>query len=283
MSAFEDATGNAANWSVTSYAICAASAGLVSSTGIRQELIASARAADCPAGKLVTGAGIDIAGGTGRVAAFDVIPGRSDPFFAYAGAHTVSGQTADSWNISAQAICATAFPNQAPTSAASVNDSATVKSATVTCPAGLRVIGAGGGINGGDPTFVPANLTLETVRPDRTLTGVTATAHETEGGTASSWTVDAYAVCASRPAGLRRVTRSSSPGSDEFAQTTATCPAGTHLIGTGGEVVGGSGEVVLDDLRADAALTKTTVTGFEDHTGLDSDWRVTAYAICINR
>ena len=153
----------------------------------------------------------------------------------------------------------------------------------MTCPAGLRVIGAGAGINHGDPTLVPANLTLETVRPNSALTGVTATAHETEEGTASSWTVNAYAVCASRPAGLRRVTRSSAPGSDEFAQTSATCPAGTHLIGTGGEIVGGAGEVVLDDLRADTALTKTTVTGFEDHTGLDSDWRVTAYAICINR
>ncbi len=41
--------------------------------------------------------------------------------------------------------------------------------------------------------------------------------------------------------------------------------------------------MVLDDLRADTALTKTTVTGFEDHTGLDPDWHVTAYAICINR
>ena len=39
----------------------------------------------------------------------------------------------------------------------------------------------------------------------------------------------------------------------------------------------------LDDLRADAALTKTTVTGFEDQTGFDSNWRVTAYAICIRR
>jgi hypothetical protein len=45
-----------------------------------------------------------------------------------------------------------------------------------------------------------------------------------------------------------------------LVQTTATCPAGTHLIGTGGEVVGGAGEVVLDDLRADTVLTKTTVT-----------------------
>ena len=79
ISAFEDATGNPGNWSVTAYAICAASAELVASTGIRQELIASARAVDCPAGRLTAGAGIEIAGGAGRVAAFDVIPGHPDP------------------------------------------------------------------------------------------------------------------------------------------------------------------------------------------------------------
>jgi hypothetical protein len=95
--------------------------------------------------------------------------------------HSISGENVDSWQISAQAICATAFPNQAPTSAASVTDSQTEKSATVTCPAGLRVMGAGGGVNSGDPSFVPNELTLETVRPDSALTGVAPTAHETEG------------------------------------------------------------------------------------------------------
>ena len=41
--------------------------------------------------------------------------------------------------------------------------------------------------------------------------------------------------------------------------------------------------MLLDDLRADAALTKTTVLGVADSTGLSSDWQVTAYAICVNR
>ena len=85
------------------------------------------------------------------------------------------------------------------------------------------------------------------------------------------------------PAGLELVKATSPLGSDEFGQTSASCPAGKHLIGTGGEVLGGGGEVILDDLRADTALTRTTVTGFEDQTGFDPDWRVAAYAICINR
>jgi hypothetical protein len=41
--------------------------------------------------------------------------------------------------------------------------------------------------------------------------------------------------------------------------------------------------VLLDDLRADSALTKTTVTAFEDQTGFAHNWGAAAYAICINR
>ena len=61
----------------------------------------------------------------------------------------------------------------------------------------------------------------------------------------------------------------------------ATCPAGKNLLGTGGE--GGGSAVVMDDLRPNAALTSVTVTGIEDETGKESDWDVTAYAICANR
>ena len=283
ISGSEDATGNAGNWSATAYAICAASADLVTSTGIRQELIASARAVDCPSGRFVAGAGIDVSGGAGRVAAFDVIPGRSDPFFAYAGAHTISNQSADSWNISAQAICVTAFPNQAPTSVASVNDSEAEKSATVTCPAGLRVIGAGGGINHGDPTLVPANLVLETVRPNSALTEVTATAHETEEGTASSWIVDAYAVCASRPAGpsardgferlgigrvraeARDLSHRQAPDRHRRRDRRRRRPGGPRRA------------------QRRRGADEDDGDGIEDHTGLDSNWHVTAYAICITR
>ena len=63
----------------------------------------------------------------------------------------------------------------------------------------------------------------------------------------------------------------------------APCPAGKHLVGSGGEIVGGNGQVGFDDLRADAALTKTMITATEDEVGLGSDWRAVAYAVGINR
>ena len=41
--------------------------------------------------------------------------------------------------------------------------------------------------------------------------------------------------------------------------------------------------MLIDDLRTDTALSKATVTGFEDSTGFGQDWNVTAYAICVTR
>jgi hypothetical protein len=41
--------------------------------------------------------------------------------------------------------------------------------------------------------------------------------------------------------------------------------------------------VLIDDLKTDPALSKATITGFEDSTGFDPDWNVTAYAICVTR
>ena len=64
----------------------------------------------------------------------------------------------------------------------------------------------------------------------------------------------AYAVCAPAPAGLQRVTATSPLGSDEFSQASVNCPAGKHILGIGGTINGGEGQVLIDDLRTDAAL-----------------------------
>ena len=57
---------------------------------------------------------------------------------------------------------------------------------------------------------------------------------------------------------------------------------GKNLLGTGGVIFGGPGEVVLDDLRPDALLTHVTVTGLEDENGFAGEWVAGAHAICAN-
>ncbi len=280
ISAAEDATGNSASWSLTAYAICAASAELVNVGGFRGTSGGAAFGVTCPAGRLVVGAGGEIIGGFGRLGLSAISVGVPDPTGARVGALAVPSTTIENWALRAQAICATGFPNQVTTQLASPSDSEPEKTVTVACPPGTRVLGAGGNTGPGD--FV-LGVILAGIRPNPQLTKVTALAREAEQGKGDSWTVTARAVCGSPPPGLELVKATSPLGSDEFGQTSASCPAGKHLIGTGGEVVGGGGEVFLDDLRADTALTRTTVTGFEDQTGFDPNWRVAAYAICINR
>ena len=162
----------------------------------------------------------------------------------------------------------------------SLPDSTAEKSVTAACPAGKRVIGAGGSI--GTTDFAVQRI-LTGVTPNSTLTTVTATAHEDEAGYAQNWTVVAYAVCAAAPAGLQRVTRHEPArigrvlaGERELPGRQARARHRRHDQRRRGP---GADRRPADRRRA----LKATITGFEDTTGFDPDWNVTAYAICVTR
>jgi hypothetical protein len=123
---------------------------------------------------------------------------------------------------------------------------------------------------------------LNSVNPNAALTSVTALAFEDEDGYAFDWRVYAEAICASPPPGLELVSVAGDPDSEPAAGVTAICPSGKNLFGTGAEIDGGLGEVVLDDLRPNPLLTTVTVTGLEDETGHAGDWFLWGYAICAN-
>jgi hypothetical protein len=177
--------------------------------------------------------------------------------------------------LRAYAICATPLPGLEVVSAQRPNDSSD-KSAIVDCPAGKRVVGAGAAVVNGQ-----GQVALDAVVPVGGLTAVGATGIEDENGYANSWTVRAHAVCADPPPGLEQVSAITDPDSDP-ASVTATCPSGKNLLGTGADITSGSGQVVLDDVRPNAALTSTTVTGLEDESGFAGDWTLLAVAICAN-
>lgn len=90
-----------------------------------------------------------------------------------------------------------------PAAALSVRQEATTspltsqsKSVTVPCPAGTRVTGAGGRIDG-----AAGQVVLDDVRPSADLTSVTVNALEDETGTTAGWTVTAIAMCTTAPRG----------------------------------------------------------------------------------
>jgi hypothetical protein len=166
-----------------------------------------------------------------------------------------------------------AFTNVERVSVASAQTSA-AKSITVTCPAGKKVMSAGA-----DATPGSGDVLIDDIRPDATLSSVTVRAIEDETGTTATWYVAAYAICAPPPAGLVRVA-ATSPSTSAGKSVTAACPAGKKVVGTGAEVNGADGQILLDGIRPTLDLTKVTVNALEDQTQTAASWTVTAYAIC---
>ncbi|TDC78612.1 hypothetical protein E1193_20395 [Micromonospora sp. KC606] len=85
--------------------------------------------------------------------------------------------------------------------------------------------------------------------------------------------------------GLVRISAISASNSNDFRSVTATCPAGKVLTGTGYEINGAAGEVVVDDFRPNGstvtAPTAVTVGAYEADP-FAGNWSVTAYAVCAN-
>jgi hypothetical protein len=101
------------------------------------------------------------------------------------------------------------------------------KGATVTCPGGKKVVGAGADVT---PGF--GEVVIDDIRPSDDLRSVKVLAREQEGGSANTWFVQARATCAYAPPGLERVTVASASTSANKT-VVAPCPTGKRLLGTG--------------------------------------------------
>ena len=84
--------------------------------------------------------------------------------------------------------------------------------------------------------------------------------------------------------GLQRITKVSVSDSSTSKTVTANCPVGKRVLGGGGTVTGGRGQVVLERLEPVQSATndRFVVRAREDGTGYSSNWRLTAYALCAN-
>lgn len=80
--------------------------------------------------------------------------------------------------------------------------------------------------------------------------------------------------------GLVRVSAESPFNNTAAKSATATCPAGKRLIGTGAEISGALGLVVIDDLTPLASGTAVLATGYQIPGTTATTWSVTAYALC---
>ena len=105
------------------------------------------------------------------------------------------------------------------------------------------------------------------------------------GGAAAVVVVAPATPASAAVPGLVRISAVSATNSTDFKTVTATCPAGKVLTGTGYELNGAGGEVIVDDLRPNGgpAIAPTSVTvGAYEADPFAGNWSLTGYAICAN-
>jgi hypothetical protein len=273
----EDENGHDGPWSLSADAICAPTSQRVSvTTPVDSE--SKTEAMSCPFGQHLLGAGYEINAGSGEVGIQYVQP-DSDiqgvrSFSAFA-AEDGDGK-AGVWSLTVHGICA-ATPGGFLTTTISDTDSNPTKGADATCPAGTEAIGGGGSVGGS------GEVLMDTYRPISFLNGVTGfrvTGVEDQDGYAGNWAVTAYAICVVIPDGYEHVSALGAFNSSNKT-TTVSCPAGKIVASAGGRIESGAGQVLLDDVRPNAALSSVTVQGVEDQDGTAGGWSLDAYAVCI--
>jgi hypothetical protein len=152
------------------------------------------------------------------------------------------------------------------------------KTLQANCPAGKRVLGGGGYVSG------TRHAVLTELRPISTAAGDSyeVSATEDETGEPGNWAILAYAFCSSTAPGVEIVSATSAAASNSFTGISATCPGAKRLVGSGGQINGGAGQVDLLTLPEGSLLSnRTTAGGQEDPNGFAGTWSVTSYAVCV--
>jgi hypothetical protein len=176
----------------------------------------------------------------------------------------------------ATAAPAAASPGLVFRSGVSAEDSAPTKEAAAVCPTGTRVIGGGGFIEGGD-----RRVQFTRLQASGSFDSFYAGAIEV-GSYLEDWSVHAYAICADQPAGLEYRSFNTGSNSDSVKTATATCTGSKKVISAGARIINGDGQVMLDDMAPNGALTSVTATAYEDDTTYSGNWSLYAYAVCAN-
>jgi len=148
------------------------------------------------------------------------------------------------------------------------------KTATALCPAG-KVASGGGGYLTASPG---ANGLVALDRLEPLAGGAGFRAGMRNVGVPPSWQLTAQAVCVPPPSGYQIVAVT---GVVEDEYVTADCGQ-KMVIGMGGRINNGNGDVVLDQVVPSFTLDTVTVRGVRVK-GTDLfGWTVTAFAICAN-
>ncbi|MEU9505949.1 hypothetical protein AB0D32_06680 [Micromonospora sp. NPDC048170] len=149
------------------------------------------------------------------------------------------------------------------------------KSALAPCPTGKVVTGGGGFLTAG--SGAEGRVGLDRLEPLANGSGFFVTMREAgPTNVADEWGLQAVGQCATPPAGYQVVATTGAVGT-EFV--TASC--GTKkVIGMGGRINGGQGDVVLDQVVPSFDLASVTVRAVAVQGTAPTGWSATSFAVC---
>lgn len=232
----------------------------------------------CPRGTYVLGGGGNVIGGGHSVRLYMIRPNLPPypPNSMTIGGREDSGGYALSWYLVGWTICGSGVTGYEIVEVMkATNTGETFGSITAACPAGKKVIGAGGSAH-------KSQAVLSAIYIDPNLQSVTAAAYLNEAhvGTGITLGVSAWAVCVDPIPGQEVVTAGSASSSEDKVVHVA-CPSGTEVTSTGGGIIGAYGQAYMDALLPDGWGTGTFITVQEDETGYPGNWIAYAQAICV--
>lgn len=237
----------------------------------------------CPAGRQVIGGSYDLVGAEGAVVLDDFIP-SADNLLVGAGEIVGPGENSDgttaSWKVVATVVCANPLPGYSIQVATSDFTNTTSQSARAFCPQGNEsVVSGGASLSNG---FGQVSTVLLDVG-----NGVVEADARTDGdGYSGSWSVTAYAICATTHPSGWNVVQQLSPTAPFASRTeTASCAPGQVAIGVGWRsfvtLVG-----IGDRYFTRAAFTSGTnpggVTVSATQVGSPPSWQLATRAVCVN-
>jgi hypothetical protein len=150
------------------------------------------------------------------------------------------------------------------------------KTTTVVCPSGTKLISAGGHIGG-----ATGDVVLDQVTPNPTMTFADVTAYETRFGSSKNWMLTPTAQCAQAVPGQTRAIAVSKQDSNQLKAVTVSGPLGTRVIGTGYDISGGNGRVLMDHVRPDSQLTSVIISASEDNGNITTPWALSGFATAL--
>jgi hypothetical protein len=148
------------------------------------------------------------------------------------------------------------------------------------CPPGQRVLGGGAFTVGGIHAVITELQPIHTPGGDSFEVNAAAD----QFGIPVAWNFQVFAFCASVPdtLGVQIIRHTNAPTSAGTDQAPTQCPAGKSLIGAGGKIANGNGQVDLGIFTNSSGPFPFGSAAFakEDADGFGGSYTVTGYSVC---